>query len=204
MKTFSEELREAREAKGVTLEDLAVSTKINLKILKSLETGDFEVLPQTYIKGFLRTYAREVGLDAEAIVKAYDAQKKAVAEVFLHPSKTEKKLHRRFPWSIIGGLVGLCLILFVGYYVLSEFVFEHRSFQGTTPEYEVSEPFLMDDTTASSWELSVPTIPMSGSPSPSLNASPSMAEARALSVDLIPAVPRVPRSPSVRSTTATV
>lgn len=134
MKTFSEELREARQAKGLTLEELAAATKISLKVLKAMETGDFEVLPQTYIKGFLRTYAREVGLDAAAIVKAFEAQKEAAAEIFLHPPRIEKKTSRRSPWLFVGSVVGLCLILFAGYYVLSTSVPQRRPVQGIPVE----------------------------------------------------------------------
>jgi cytoskeleton protein RodZ len=134
VKTFSEELREAREAKGLTLEELAISTKINLKILKALESGDYEVLPQTYIKGFLRIYAREVGVDATAIVNAYTAQKKAASEIFLHPLKMEKRPPKRPTWLVIGGLVGICLILCAGFYFLSGVSWERKSSQRTMIE----------------------------------------------------------------------
>ena len=119
-------------AKGLTLEELAASTKISLKILRAMETGDFEVLPQTYIKGFLRTYAQEAGLDAVSIVKAYEEQKKAAADIFLHPTRTEKKAKRRFSWVFWGILVGVCLILFAGYYVLSGLAPKQRYVQETT------------------------------------------------------------------------
>jgi cytoskeleton protein RodZ len=59
-----ERLRTAREAKGLTLEDVAAQTRIPQRHLASIETGDWEVLPAaTYTIGFAKSYAGAVGLD---------------------------------------------------------------------------------------------------------------------------------------------
>jgi hypothetical protein len=56
-------LREARERKGVTLEHLANTTKICPKFLTALEAGAIEKLPPTFFtRGFVKAYAKEVGL----------------------------------------------------------------------------------------------------------------------------------------------
>lgn len=56
-------LRMAREAAGLTLEDVALKTRITLRHLESLERSDFEALPgRTYITGFARAFARAVNL----------------------------------------------------------------------------------------------------------------------------------------------
>lgn len=63
-----ERLREAREAAGLTLEDIATSTRIPTRHLESLETGDFTRLPApTYTIGFAKNYAAAVGLDRAEI-----------------------------------------------------------------------------------------------------------------------------------------
>lgn len=65
-------LREAREARGHSLEDVEKSTRIRVKYLEALESGDFGVLPSaTQARGFLRNYALFLGLDAEAVVARY-------------------------------------------------------------------------------------------------------------------------------------
>lgn len=113
MKTFSEELREAREAKGLTLEELSEKTKIRLNILKAIETGDFELLPQTYIKGFIRSYAQIVGLDPALVVRDYEHHLKTTAAVFSEPKSIEVKGSRKIPWTIIGSVLGLFVVLVV-------------------------------------------------------------------------------------------
>src|SRR6476469_483166 len=63
-----EQLRVAREAKGISLEDLAAQTRIPLRHLASIETGDWEHLPApTYTIGFAKSYAGAVGLDRSEI-----------------------------------------------------------------------------------------------------------------------------------------
>lgn len=66
--TVGEQLRAAREAANLSLEDVATTTRIPTRHLSSLETGDFERLPApTYSVGFARSYAAAVGLDRDAI-----------------------------------------------------------------------------------------------------------------------------------------
>ena len=63
-----ETLKRAREQKNQTLEDIAKTTRIPIRHLESIETGDFEALPgRTYAIGFAKSYARTVGLSDATI-----------------------------------------------------------------------------------------------------------------------------------------
>lgn len=65
-------LREARERKGLTIEHLASTTKICPKFLKALEAGDVNQLPPTFFtRGFVKTYAKEIGLDPDQTADRY-------------------------------------------------------------------------------------------------------------------------------------
>ncbi len=72
MKAFFEELKQAREATGLTLDDIADSTLINVKYLSAIEQGNTSILPQTYIRAFLREYATAIGLNPADVMKNYD------------------------------------------------------------------------------------------------------------------------------------
>jgi cytoskeleton protein RodZ len=62
--TVGEQLRVAREEKGISLEDVAAQTRIPQRHLVSIETGDWDSLPApTYTIGFAKSYATVVGLD---------------------------------------------------------------------------------------------------------------------------------------------
>jgi cytoskeleton protein RodZ len=66
--TAGERLREAREAAGMTLEEIATTTRIPTRHLESLENSDFERLPApTYTIGFAKNFAGAVGLDRAEI-----------------------------------------------------------------------------------------------------------------------------------------
>ena len=64
-----ERLRAAREAKGMSVDDVSAATRIPKRHLETIEDGDFAVLPgRTYAIGFSRSYAKAVGLNDEEIV----------------------------------------------------------------------------------------------------------------------------------------
>jgi cytoskeletal protein RodZ len=73
---FSEELKEARIKNELTLQQIAVKTRIDLKFLENLENGNFAFLPELYIKAFIREYSNLVGLDEKITLKKFDAAKR--------------------------------------------------------------------------------------------------------------------------------
>ena len=60
-----------REINGLTRRDVVVKIKIPMDQLESIEDGRLSTLPPVFAKGFLRAYANELGLDAEAILDHY-------------------------------------------------------------------------------------------------------------------------------------
>ena len=70
--SFGSWLRRQRELRQVTLREIADTTKISIRYLEALEEERFDVLPaQVFAKGFLREYARYVGLDPDEVVNTY-------------------------------------------------------------------------------------------------------------------------------------
>ena len=68
-------LREARLRQGYELPRVEADTKIRAKYLRALEEERFEVLPgETYVKGFLRTYAEYLGLDGQLYVDEFNSR----------------------------------------------------------------------------------------------------------------------------------
>jgi cytoskeleton protein RodZ len=65
-------LRTARERHGVSIEQLAATTRITVPLLRAVETNAFEKVPSgIFARGFIRSYAREVGLDPEEMVEQF-------------------------------------------------------------------------------------------------------------------------------------
>ena len=73
--TIGSELQQAREQRGLTLVQISERTKIRVPVLRAIERDDFKQLPGGVIaRGFVRLFAREVGLDESAIGARFTAQ----------------------------------------------------------------------------------------------------------------------------------
>lgn len=69
-------LREAREAQGMTLAQAQLKTRISQKFLAALESGDYGALPTAvHVRGYLRNYARFLGLDPEPLIQRYEVSR---------------------------------------------------------------------------------------------------------------------------------
>jgi|CXWL01.1.fsa_nt_gi cytoskeletal protein RodZ len=70
--SFGSWLRRQRELREITLREIADSSKISLRYLEALEGDRFDVLPASvFARGFLREYAKYVGLNADEVVNHY-------------------------------------------------------------------------------------------------------------------------------------
>ena len=71
-RSFGERLRREREMRGVSLDEIAESTKIGTRLLKALEEEQFDLLPGgIFNKGFVRAYAKYLGMDEDQAVADY-------------------------------------------------------------------------------------------------------------------------------------
>jgi len=114
--SVGERLRTAREEKGFSLEDIAAETRIPLRHLESLETGDWEKLPApTYTIGFAKSYASAVGLDRADIGEQLRVEMggyrsdTATIETFepVDPARTMPK------WLVLSALAAIVLAVIV-------------------------------------------------------------------------------------------
>lgn len=70
---FGEDLRREREIRGISLKEISDATKISRRFLEALERNDHRTLPApVFTRGFVREYARYVGLNAEEMVNRYN------------------------------------------------------------------------------------------------------------------------------------
>lgn len=71
--SFGEELRREREIRGISLKEISDSTKISKRFLEAIERNDHRTLPApVFTRGFVREYARYLGLNAEEMVNRYN------------------------------------------------------------------------------------------------------------------------------------
>jgi cytoskeletal protein RodZ len=73
MESVGEFFRQVRETKGLTLDEVASKTRIHPDFLRALEEANFAKLPdQVFAKGFVRSYARSLGLDEEDVMRRFE------------------------------------------------------------------------------------------------------------------------------------
>lgn len=72
MATIGQQLKAAREAKGISEQEAGAATKILTKMIVAMEADDFSVMAApTYAKGFIRLYAEHLGLNPAPLIEEY-------------------------------------------------------------------------------------------------------------------------------------
>jgi cytoskeleton protein RodZ len=107
-------LKEARIRQDLEFPEVESGTKIRGKYLQALEEEHFDVLPgETYIKGFLRTYAEYLGLDGQLYVDEFNSRYVAPEELqTIRARRTaQARSHRRVQTSVlIAALAGIAIV----------------------------------------------------------------------------------------------
>src|SRR2546423_12520930 len=75
LKEYGQDLRKLRESKDITLAEISAQTRINQKFLANIEEGNFDFQPETYIRSFLKAYARALDESESIILNDYDKAK---------------------------------------------------------------------------------------------------------------------------------
>jgi Helix-turn-helix domain len=114
-------LREARVRRSIEVAQAEQVTKIRGKYLRALEDEQFDVLPsQTYVRGFLRTYADYLGLDGQLYVDEYNSRFVANEDADFRPRRSTARPQardRRLETNVV--LVALAAIAIVTIVVIS-------------------------------------------------------------------------------------
>ena len=109
-------LAEARKAKGLSQEDVASQLFLTATMIRQIDEGQFQALGKTaYIRGYLRTYAKVVGLSEDTVVAAFnEIQQVEVDTTEVHELVEEPVGVNRFTGPVVQtGLIGLALVLLV-------------------------------------------------------------------------------------------
>ena len=75
LKEFGKDLKTLREAQNITIAEISAQTRINIKFLNLMESGVFNFQPETYIRAFLKEYARCIGVNENVILTDYEKAK---------------------------------------------------------------------------------------------------------------------------------
>ena len=76
LKSFAQELKAKRKEKNITVKDIYEKTRIDAKYLENIENGNFDFMPDVYMRAFIRKYADAVDFSADEAINMYDAARK--------------------------------------------------------------------------------------------------------------------------------
>jgi hypothetical protein len=118
---LGEFLRRERELRHITLDDVAEHTKISRRYLEAIEEGRYDRLPgETFVRGFIRSYAQSVGLDPTDTLLMYEQARgiRAVAPSPAEPRSPARRSRQRralhWPLIAVAAVVGLGLLGVIG------------------------------------------------------------------------------------------
>lgn len=110
--TLGDELRAARLDKGLTVEDLAATTRVRRAYLQALEEMQLETLPsRPFTIGYVRAYATALGLDADAAVERFKAEEPVLDEPLRAPVGVPDDRDPRIAAFIAGAIVIIAAIM---------------------------------------------------------------------------------------------
>ena len=111
-------LSQERKRKDISLVDVSKITRIAIQYLEALERDEFKALPASiFVRGFLRTYAVNIGLDPKEVLRIYEAQMSSLAAPEMERAASGKRAKPLVKyistWVIIGFGVGIAFFFFV-------------------------------------------------------------------------------------------
>ena len=122
MKITGQILKENREKQGLSIEEVALTLKVNTKVLVAIENGEPSALPaKAFVRGFVQSYSQLLKLDVDHIMATFYEEMGTTKPKAAQKEPTYSKSSPTFPslslskksWLQIGAAVGLCLLIIV-------------------------------------------------------------------------------------------
>jgi cytoskeletal protein RodZ len=212
--TLGEVLRSERERRGITLEQVYSATRIQLKILHALESDDYEELPaKPFIRGFVKTYARFIGLNEVELLTQYKSfideqvrgrgQRSGGSKGYVF-DRSEGDGGRTGLWVAMGSFL---LLGSIGFWVLKPNLKSHRHGHGerlkgiaaskSPHPSPYPSPYPSPEPVGSPFPQAVSPLPLLASPTPTPELRPSPVSSSPVPSGVSPSpVPAPSTSPS--------
>jgi cytoskeleton protein RodZ len=156
--SFGTWLRRQRELREISLREIADVTKIGIRYLEALEQDRFDVLPApVFAHGFLREYARYVGLDADEVVNSYLTAQKTAEPEDAADLPVVRRRERNRPTGVLLALAAFILLLVVA--ALAYFAESFRG-KGSTEPPPIAAPVLQPAPESPTVLESEPEVPL--------------------------------------------
>jgi len=212
--TLGEYLRQEREKRGITLEQVASATKINIRILQLLESDHYPDLPaKPFVRGFVMSYAKFVGLDVQEILtrfsdyleeKAKERPNRETGHMGYAFEKRESEQNHTYLWS---AMISFAVVGALGLLIFKpKLGHKHHSHVDDLREAQASpspDASPLGAAVVVSSSASPSTNPVSASPQPQNSASPSPTASATPKPTAVPKATATPKPSSTPKPSAT-
>lgn len=189
---IGQQLRQAREARGLSLAEVANATKLRIESIVALENEAFDDLPSlAYARGFLKIYARELHLDAKKLLRQLDGLADDSFDIAdLRPEDLEAIPARAQPPPINAQTIGLLFLGFVllGAAIVAVLAIAHFSQDKVLPVARTLTDLIQPMGAVAEKDAAK----LAPDPTPSTTSSPDVPVARAVPAEEIPVARAVP------------
>jgi cytoskeleton protein RodZ len=172
MASLGQDLKRERELRGISLQEIADSTRISLRFLQAVEEDRLDIIPGPFfVRAILRSYARSIGLDENQVLNRYQERVMFEEQLEYQEARKRPSLPPRLPRPkkavvlVVGSiaLVGIAALLYL-------FVFSSRE-SGRVPQKSPVQ---------AKPEVTTPALSV---PSPQLSQEPVVEERKSLDLD---------------------
>ncbi len=138
--TLGEKLKKVRESLKLTFDDVEKSTKIRKKYIKALESGDHNTLPpDVYVRGFLKSYAKILGLASQKVLALYEKEQ-GVLKNIKKVKKIDNTTNFKSPKIIITPRTLIIFIAILGVLGIVSYIGYQVTILGAPPKLTILSP----------------------------------------------------------------
>lgn len=184
-----EQLRKAREAKGLSIQDVVTQIRLERRLLEAIESDNYAKLPAPgYVRGYIRTYARFLGVDAAPLIEAFNREADEGPALQPYASTPAQQAHsgdrlvKAVTWAIGIGLMVLVIVWW-----RSQYLHRPTPLAGTPPLTAPAPPATAKTKPANGLGYTYPIIRHPDELAPSTPASAAGAAAAEAPVTPVPA-----------------
>lgn len=119
---LGEILRDARQKRNLSLAEVALATRIKEPYLEALEEGEYSLLPgSAYVTGFLRNYARFLGLHPDDVTEEYHALRPQPEATVRSATRVLASGHERYNRKRLFWALGVLILCLAGGYAIKQY-----------------------------------------------------------------------------------
>lgn len=133
--SVGEQLKHLREQKNFSVQDIASRLNLETRIIDAIENNDYEILSAaTYVRGYLRSYAKILGVDPETIISSYNHGAPEPPEIIPEVKRTTQTSSSDKPVKAFTYLVTLVLVILLVAWWQSNFIVDNINFSNKDNE----------------------------------------------------------------------